>query len=58
MSVGNLIGQGVKQDLYYWDGREVTEGKISRQAVGESKARTAPDSINVPLITIGRRLLS
>ena len=58
MSVGNLIGQGVNQDLYYWCDQEVTEGKISRQAGGEIKARTAPDSINVPLITIGRRLLS
>ena len=58
MNLGNLLDQGEKQDLYNWDNREVTEGKISRQAVGESKARTAPDSINVPLITIGRRLLS
>ncbi len=58
MCLGNLIGQEVEQNPYNWDDREVTERRISRQAGGESKARTAPDSINVPLITIGRRLLS
>ena len=57
MDVG-MIGYGVTQDLHNWDDREVTEGKISRQAGGGSKAPTALDIIYVPPITIGGRLLS